>query len=85
MSKPRTISDAVLRVMQDAGRPLSAREAYDRIVEADLYTFHATRPEHVVAGQIRRHCRGLDLEQASRATAIVARDRKSLEMPCVLA
>ena len=51
--------------MRNHGGPMTVREAYDAIVAASLYTFHAEYPVHVVATQIRRHCKGLDLPSAS--------------------
>jgi restriction system protein len=44
---------------------MTAREAYDAIVEADLNSFNADHPIGVVASQIRRHCKGLDFPSAS--------------------
>jgi restriction system protein len=59
-----TINEAILQVMHEAGRPLSPTEAYDAIMVAGLYTFHAQKPENVVKSQIRRHCKGLDFPSA---------------------
>lgn len=44
---------------------MTIREVYDVIVGAGLYTFHAEKPTHVVASQLRRHCTGLDFPSAS--------------------
>jgi restriction system protein len=59
-----TINEAILAVMKDAGVPLSAKEAYDRIVAKGLYQFHAQKPDGVVTGLIRRHCKDIDFPTA---------------------
>jgi restriction system protein len=65
MTVQPTITSAVLAVMNQAGAPVSAKEAYLRIVEQKLYEFHTPDPEHVVTTQIRRHCKDLDFPSAS--------------------
>lgn len=60
-----TITDAIKEVMRARGLPLTAREAYEAIIELGLYEFHAENPLHIVASQIRRHCKGLDFPSAS--------------------
>jgi restriction system protein len=59
-----TIIQAILKVMADAGEPISAKDAYHRIVDAQLYDFKAQDPLGVVTGQIRRHCLGLEFPTA---------------------
>jgi restriction system protein len=51
--------------MREARRPLSAKEVYHGILDKNLYRFHAQKPEYVVRGQIRRHCRDLDFPTAA--------------------
>lgn len=46
--------------MQDAGRPISSKEAYELIVSRGLYTFNADNPSDVVRSQIRRHCKNFE-------------------------
>lgn len=60
-----TIVEAIKKAMLEAGRPLSAREAYDIIVAKKMYQFQAQDPRHVVAMQIRRHTVGLDFPTAA--------------------
>lgn len=60
-----TIIEAIKEVMRLRVAPMTIREAYDAIVESGYYTFHAENPIHVVASQIRRHCKGLDFPSAS--------------------
>lgn len=60
-----TIVEAIKEAMRVRGGPITIRETYDAIVAAGLYTFHAKHPVHVVATQIRRHCKGLDSPSAS--------------------
>lgn len=60
-----TITEAIKEAMRINGGPMTIRETYDAIVGAGLYTFHAENPVHVVASQIRRHCKGLHFPSAS--------------------
>lgn len=46
-------------------KPLTIQEIYTGITEAGLYTFNAEKPLHIVASQIRRHCKGLSFPSAS--------------------
>jgi len=64
MREHPTINEAILSVMKQAGEALSPKEVYRRIVERNLYEFHAQQPENVVKGQIRRHCKDLDFPSA---------------------
>lgn len=60
-----TITEAIKQVMRTKGAPMTADEAYQAIVVASLYEFHADNPAHIVRSQIRRHCEGLDFPSAS--------------------
>jgi restriction system protein len=60
-----TINEAIKEAMRIHGGPMTIREAYDVIVGTGLYSFHAENPVHVVASQLRRHCKGLDFPSAS--------------------
>lgn len=60
-----TIVEAIKEAMRIRGGPMTIRETCNAIVAAGLYTFQAEYPEHVVAIQIRRHCKGLDFTFAS--------------------
>lgn len=64
MRKP--IHKAISEVLKNAGRPLSAEEIYDAIVEEDLYHFNAQDPLHIVKSQLRRHCKEIDFPSARR-------------------
>lgn len=56
-----TIVEAIKEAMKSAGKPLSAREAYEIIMARNLYTFKAANPQSIVASQIRKHCKGVNL------------------------
>lgn len=60
-----TIIEAIKEVMRENGAPMTAREAYNAIVERKLYEFHAQDPAHVVLMQIRRHSEGIDFATAA--------------------
>jgi restriction system protein len=59
------IKQAISEVMRIQGRSLSAQEAYELIVENNLYNFKAENPIHVVRTEIRRHCEGLSFASSS--------------------
>lgn len=54
-----TIVEAVKTVMRAKGAPMTPAEAYEAIASAQLYEFHADKPDAIVRAQIRRHCEGL--------------------------
>src|ERR1039457_4048980 len=60
-----TINEAIKEAMRLNGGPMTIREAYQAIVGAGLYALKAETPVHVVASQIRRHCKGLSFPSAS--------------------
>ena len=63
--KKRTIREAVIHALKLKGKPLSAKEIYDKIIEQDLYRFNAEKPEGIVKVEIRRHCVGVEFPTAS--------------------
>lgn len=63
--KKLKITQAITEIMKIKGSPLSAQEAYELIVENNLYSFKAENPVHVVRTQIRRHCEGLSFASSS--------------------
>ncbi len=60
-----TIVEAIKKVMLDDGKPLTPKEAYERIVEKQLYIFNADDPYHVVRTQIRRHTKNIEFPTSS--------------------
>jgi len=60
-----TIVEALKIVLGQYPDGLTNKEAYEKIIEQDLYVFPAKKPESVVNGIIRRHCYGLDFPTAN--------------------
>jgi restriction system protein len=58
------IVDALVEVLKD-NKSLTYKEAYQKIVERNLYQFGAKDPEAVVNAKLRSHCVGLDFPGAS--------------------
>ncbi len=58
------IVDALAEVLKD-NKSLTYIEAYQKIVEKDLYRFGAKDPEAAVNAKLRSHCVGLDFPGAS--------------------
>ena len=44
---------------------MTAKEAYESIVSAKLFEFHAKNPTQIVLVQIRRHSEGIDLPNSA--------------------
>ena len=66
MTNAKTITDAIKIVMLEVNRPITAREAYEGIVERGLYDFKAQNPPSVVQSQIRKHCLGVQAPAGSQ-------------------
>ncbi len=64
----RTIVQAIKEVMTQYDHPMSPEEVYAAILENKLYTFGAADPLHVVRGQIRKHCKGLEQKSSYSKT-----------------
>lgn len=62
--KNLTIKQAVIKVLKEAGKPLTSKEIYSQILAKDFYRFKAENPLHIVQIEIRRHCKGIDFPTA---------------------
>ena len=60
-----TIVEALKIVLSQHPNGLTNKEAYEKIIQQNLYEFPAKKPESVVNGIIRRHCYGLDFPTAN--------------------
>lgn len=60
-----TIVEALKIVLSQYPNGLTNKEAYEKIIQQNLYEFPAKKPESVVNGIIRRHCYGLDFPTAN--------------------
>lgn len=60
-----TIVDAVKTVLSSVTTGMTSKEIYQEIIERELYSFPAKKPDAVVNSTIRRHCLGLDFPTAN--------------------
>jgi restriction system protein len=60
-----TVVEAIKKVMQGSGKPMTANEVHAEIAREGLYEFRAADPVSIVRAQLRRHCEGLGLTKAS--------------------
>ena len=60
----KTIREAVITVLKQAGQPLSIKDIYNKIIKEDCYRFNAEQPQHIVSVEVRRHCEGIDFPTA---------------------
>lgn len=61
-----TIKEAIVKVLEQEKKPLSANFIYDKIIERDYYSFKAVNPQHIVITTIRRQCVGLNFSSAKK-------------------
>lgn len=61
-----TIVEAVLAILKDSGKPMTAPEITREISARHLYEFKAKQPAQIVLQQIRRHCVGVDNRLSSK-------------------
>jgi restriction system protein len=61
-----TIREAILKVFEHEGKPLTPESIYDKILEEDLYQFNTDSPIHVVKTRLRRECEGLEFATSSK-------------------
>lgn len=54
-----TIKDVVIKVLHDAGEPLTIPEIMQQIDAAQLYKFNSSNPTLIVYQGIRRYCKGV--------------------------
>ena len=66
MSQSKTIHEAILKVLQDELRPLSAKWIYQAIENRDYYRFRSENPEHIVLTTLRRRSIGIELARSSK-------------------
>jgi len=60
-----TIKDAIHKVISESDHPMTAKQAYDAIVNQGLYEFGAKAPVSVVQSTIRKHTEGVDSKKSS--------------------
>ena len=54
----KTINEAITAILKEKGKPLSAKEIYDLIMEKNYYKFNSKNPVAIVSGEIRKRCEG---------------------------
>lgn len=60
-----TIVEAVKLVLNSSAVGMTSKEVYQEIINRELYSFPAKKPDAVVNSIIRRHCLGLDFPTAN--------------------
>lgn len=60
-----TIKAAAIKVLRDAGQPLTVDQVYNQIRSEDLFEFKAQHPKSVLSRQLRKHCEGVDMKLGS--------------------
>lgn len=60
-----TITDAIREVLAKRARALTAADIHEEIVKDSLFTFNSKSAASIVRNQIRRHCEGVQAQNAS--------------------
>ncbi len=60
-----TIVGAIIKVLGESERSMSAKAIYSNIASKAYYQFKAQNPYSVVRVELRRHCRGIDFPTSS--------------------
>lgn len=60
-----TIKEAAIKVLRDAGQPLTVDQVYERICSEGLFEFKAGQPKSVLSRQLRKHAEGVQMKLAS--------------------
>lgn len=77
--KAKTIKDAIVKVFENEKKPLAAREVYDKIVTAGLYSFKAKNPVAIVSAELRKSCKGVMLKKSHVAKVFIVRENNRYE------
>ncbi len=54
-----TVREAVIRVLTNSNKPLTASEIYSEIIKKHLYSFNTNNPVTIIEHAIRRACKGV--------------------------
>lgn len=75
-----TITEAIRKVLIQKATPLTAAEIHSAIVAASLFEFKSKSAASIVRSQLRRHCEGLQNQNASskKLFRLVSGDRYEL-------
>ncbi len=60
-----TIVEAILKILRDHNKPMTASEIHELIVAEGLFTFAAQDPVSIVRTRLREHCVDIDLKKSS--------------------
>jgi|CryBogDrversion2_7_1035282.scaffolds.fasta_scaffold313336_1 restriction system protein len=61
-----TMLEASIKVLTQAGKPLTAQEIYELIIKDNLFTFGAKKPISVLQSQLRQSCIEFNGKTASK-------------------
>lgn len=60
-----TITEAIIKVLQQNPQGLTSKEIYNEIVKNEFYDFGAQDPTSVVTVQLKRSCEGIKISNAT--------------------
>lgn len=61
----KSIHQVAFEVIKESGRPMTAAEICQAMIDRDLYEFKAKNPGSVVRSQLRRHSVNIDSKNLS--------------------
>ena len=75
-----TITDAVIKVLENEENGLPLQEIYDKIIENNYYEFGAKNPLDALRVQIMRYCEDKSISYASDKKAFISEKKDGIEI-----
>lgn len=75
-----TITDAVIKVLENEDEGLTLQQIYDKIIENNYYEFGAKKPLDVLRVQIMRYCEDKTISFASDKKAFISEQKDGTEI-----
>ena len=75
-----TITDAVIKVLENEDEGLTLQQIYDKIIENNYYEFGAKKPLDALRIQIMRYCEDKTISFASDKKAFISEQKDGTEV-----
>ena len=75
-----TITDAVIKVLENEDEGLTLQQIYDKIIENNYYEFGAKKPLDALRVQIMRYCEDKTISFASDKKAFISEQKDGTEI-----
>lgn len=75
-----TITDAVIKVLENEEEGLSVQQIYEKIIENNYYEFDAQKPLDTLRVQIKRFCENTSISKASDKKLFIFEEKDGIEI-----